>query len=53
MKDEMDPPAYTGFPDNEDVAGMLEPSLSRIEEKIAELSRRAVNDEVTRLLAED
>lgn len=51
MRDEVDPPDITGF-DDEDM--MAEPSLSKsVEEQIVELGRRAVQDEVTRLLAED
>lgn len=50
LKDEVDPPLITGFPDE---SKLLEPSLSRItEEQIIELGRRAVQDEVDRLLAE-
>jgi SPP1 gp7 family putative phage head morphogenesis protein len=52
MADELEPPPITGMPD--DFAGLVEPSLSRnVEEQIVELGRRAVQDEVTRLLAED
>lgn len=52
LQDELDPPTITGFPD--DTSGLLEPSLSKkLEEQIIELSRRALQDEVTRLLAED
>lgn len=50
MADEVDPPAITGFDDTESLA---EPSLSRSQqEQIVELGRRAVQDEVDRLLAE-
>lgn len=52
MADEVDVPPITGFPD--EMGDLVEPSLSRdVEEQIVELGRRAVQDEVTRLLAED
>ena len=52
MADETEPPPITGMPDN--IAGLVQPSLSDSErEEIVELGRRAVQDEVTRLLAED
>lgn len=52
LADEIDPPPITGFPD--DTSALLEPSLSNeLKQQIEELGRRAVNDEVTRLLAEE
>lgn len=54
MADELDPPPITGFPEDGEIGQMLEPSLSRsTQEQIVELGRRAVQDEVDRLLAED
>ncbi len=50
MRDELDPPPITGFDSTE---SLVEPSLSRSQqEQIVELGRRAVQDEVDRLLAE-
>lgn len=52
LADELDPPPITGFPDN--TSKLLEPSLSTSQqEQIVELGRRAVQDEIDRLLAED
>jgi len=52
LKEELNPPAITGFP--EMPGGVLAPSLSHThQEQFVELARRAVQDEVDRLLAED
>jgi SPP1 gp7 family putative phage head morphogenesis protein len=55
MRDELDPPEITGFPEDDEIEGLLAPpSLSQTtEQMIVELGRRAVQDEVTRLLAEE
>ena len=54
MADELEPPPITGFPEDGANAEMLMPSLSATQqEQIVELGRRAVQDEVDRLLAED
>ena len=59
MKDELDPPEFTGFDITND---RLEPSLSKdLEDEIIKLSEKAakkaakeaIGDEVDRLLAED
>lgn len=53
MADELEPPPITGFPEDGANAEMLMPSLSATQqEQIVELGRRAVQDEVDRLLAE-
>lgn len=50
MADELEPPPITGFLTDD----LVEPSLSNdLTEQIVELSKKAVNDEVKRLLAED
>lgn len=50
MADEVDPPDITGFDEADE---LVEPSLSRNQqEQIMELGRRAVQDEIDRLLAE-
>lgn len=50
LNDELDPPEITGFPD---VGSLVEPALSKdVEEVIVELGKKAVDEQVAKLLAE-
>lgn len=54
MKDEEDLPPITGFPEDDEITNMFEPSLSQeTKDEIIELGRRAVQDEVLRLSTEE